>query len=313
MEDQVKYEKKPDQAKKTGNELALLKKDITDSVMERISPMIESKEIRLPSGFSVGNALHSAWFVLLETKNKDGRSVLQTCTKESIANSLFKMSIWGLSVAKKQVAFIAYGNQLNCQPEYHGNMALAKRYGGIAQINSGVIYKNDVFKYSVNTETGRKKLIEHTQELENINDEQIRGAYCILTFTDGSEPYLEVMSFEQIKKAWMQGAAKGGSPAHKNFGGEMAKKTVINRACKLFISSSDDAALFEEEESSSDAPLQSREQNKAEKGNKKELTTQDIDYEDISGNGREPEIPPEQLEPQGPQEPKESPFPENPY
>ena len=44
----------------------------------------------------------------------------------------------------------------------------------------------------------------------------------------------------------MQGATKGGSPAHKNFGDEMAKKTVIGRACKILIGMSDDSALFDE-------------------------------------------------------------------
>ena len=48
----------------------------------------------------------------------------------------------------------------------------------------------------------------------------------------------------QIKAAWAQGAAKGNSPAHTKFPDQMAKKTVINRACKLLIRASDDAALF---------------------------------------------------------------------
>ena len=49
----------------------------------------------------------------------------------------------------------------------------------------------------------------------------------------------------QIQKSWEQGPTKGQSPAHKNFPGEMAKKTVINRACKLLIAASDDSVLME--------------------------------------------------------------------
>ena len=48
-------------------------------------------------------------------------------------------------------------------------------------------------------------------------------------------------NLDEIRKAWAQGAAKGGSPAHKNFPQEMAKKTVINRACKIFVNTSTDA------------------------------------------------------------------------
>ena len=49
---------------------------------------------------------------------------------------------------------------------------------------------------------------------------------------------------EQIKNAWNMGAAKGKSGAHQNFGEEMAKKTVINRACKRFVNTSDDSDIL---------------------------------------------------------------------
>ena len=51
----------------------------------------------------------------------------------------------------------------------------------------------------------------------------------------------------QIRQAWEQGATKGQSPAHKRFPDQMAMKTAIGRACKLFISTSDDAGLFSDE------------------------------------------------------------------
>jgi recombination protein RecT len=268
-----------------GTELALLKKNITDQVMERIAPMVESKEIRLPANYSVGNALTSAFFDLQEIKVQ-GKSVLEVCTKSSIANALFKMSVWGLSSAKKQVAFIAYGDTLNCQPEYHGNIALAKRYGGVKQVNAGVIYQDDVFEYAVNAETGRKKIIKHSQMVENISDEHIKGAYAVLTFEDGSEPYLDVMSIDQVKKSWLQGAAKGNSPAHKNFPGEMAKKTVISRACKLFFTTSNDAVLMDDDEI--DIPITNRDEKVKEKGSKKLLNVYDTEFEEI-GNHETPE------------------------
>ena len=56
--------------------------------------------------------------------------------------------------------------------------------------------------------------------------------------------HTEVMNISQIKSAWNQGAAKGNSGAHKNFTDEMAKKTVINRACKNFVCTSDDSDIL---------------------------------------------------------------------
>jgi recombination protein RecT len=108
-----------------------------------------------------------------------------------------------------------------------------------------IIYEGDEFKYSVNPIGGTKAIISHVQKFENIDDNKIRGAYATLTLADGTT-YVEIMSMAQIRQAWAQGAIKGQSPAHKNFPGEMAKKTVLARACKLFISTSDDGALFED-------------------------------------------------------------------
>jgi recombination protein RecT len=62
------------------------------------------------------------------------------------------------------------------------------------------------------------------------------------------------MTIDQIHKAWNQGATKGGSPAHRNFPAEMCKKTVIGRACKMIINSSDDAWLYEGKHDEDDAP-----------------------------------------------------------
>lgn len=57
------------------------------------------------------------------------------------------------------------------------------------------------------------------------------------------------MTFEEIEEAWKQSQSvyngefkKDGT--HRRFPQEMAKKTVINRACKKLLNSSDDASLL---------------------------------------------------------------------
>ena len=86
-------------------------------------------------------------------------------------------------------------------------------------------------------------ITKHRQKLENIDNGKIKAVYAVVTKNDGSH-YVEVMTMEQVRKAWGQGATKGQSPAHKNFAEEMAKKTVINRACKLFVNTSSDSAIL---------------------------------------------------------------------
>jgi recombination protein RecT len=226
--------------------LEVLQKNVADAVLVKIAIFQQNNAIRLPADYVPENALKSAWLILLETKNANKEPVLEKCTKESIANALLNMVIQGLNPVKKQCDFIAYGDKLLMQREYHGTIALAKRFGGVKGVTANVIYEGDDFKYEINPINGYKRIITHDQSFENIAMDKILGAYATLVLEDG-DPYVEIMNMAQIRQAWNQGATKGQSPAHRNFPDEMAKKTVIGRACKLFITSSDDGALFEDQ------------------------------------------------------------------
>jgi recombination protein RecT len=238
------------QVQPTSNAAGLKKfqEETVDKIQEQISLLQEAGDLRLPKEYAVGNQLKLAWLNLLTVEDRNGKKALDVCTKESICNAMLKMCVMGLSVSKKQCDFIVYGNQLICQQEYHGTIALARRLGGVVGVPTGnVIYEGDEFVYTINPTTGRKEIVKHNQELKNIDMNKIAGAYATLQLNDGST-HVEIMNMTQIRQAWMQGPMKGQSPAHKNFPDQMAIKTVISRGCKLFISSSDDAALFSEDD-----------------------------------------------------------------
>jgi recombination protein RecT len=238
-------EQKPEQ--QTAHTPAVIQKTIADHVLARVQAFTANKDIMLPSDYSPENALKSAWLILLDAKTSDKRPVLEACTKDSISQAMLNMVLQGLNPVKKQCDFIAYGDKLTLQREYHGTIALAKRYGGIKEAVGNVVYEGDEFVYSV-MPNGYKKIEKHVQDLDNIDMNKIKGAYATLIFMDEKrEPYVEIMTMTQIRQAWQQGATKGQSPAHKNFPDQMSIKTVISRACKLFISSSDDSALFDDE------------------------------------------------------------------
>jgi len=224
-------------------ELAVREKNISDAVLAKINAFQQSGQIKLPADYSPENALKAAYLILLETKNRDGALALTYCSKESVANALLKMVVWGLSPLKKQCDFIMYGNTLDCTPEYTGNIVLAKRYGKLKDINAIAIFKDDIFEFEVDTKTGRKRVTRHEQTLASIGSKELQGAYAVYELTDGTIN-TEIMNMSQIRDAWNQGSMKGNSPAHKNFPDQMACKTVINRACKLLIRGSDDAVLY---------------------------------------------------------------------
>jgi len=218
--------------------------NIVDNTLARVSQMQELGQIQLPKDYSAANALRAAWLILQEVKNRDNVPALTCCSRESIAYALLNMVVQGLNPMKRQCSFIVYGNKLTLQREYQGSVAVARRYG-LKNVTANAIFKGDVFKYEVDAETGRKRIVAHEQSFENLGGEVV-GAYAIIEMEDGRKD-VEVMGMNQIRMAWNQGATKGTSPAHKNFPDQMACKTVIGRAMKPIINSSDDAALFEDE------------------------------------------------------------------
>lgn len=228
----------------SSNTLALLKKDTVDIVAAKIRQFQQSGELHLPPNYSAENAMKSAWLILQSTLDKNNKPALEVCTRDSITNALLDMVVQGLNPAKKQCYFIVYGNKLVCQRSYFGSMYLAKQMAGAKNIYAQVVYKGDDFQYEI--VKGRKKVVKHVQKIENVSNENIIAAYCIIEFEDGRPEYTEIMTIDQIKKAWQQSQLyrEGGSGTHQKFTDQMAMKTVINRACKALINSSNDNYLF---------------------------------------------------------------------
>lgn len=227
-------------------QLALIKKDTVDIVATKVKEFQEKGELHFPANYSPENAMKSAWLTLQTIKDRNGKPALEVCTKDSVANSLLDMVVQGLNPAKKQCYFIVYGNQLVCQRSYFGTMAVTKRVTEAKEIDAAVIYEGDDVEYEM--KNGRIHNLVHKQKFGNIDKEKIIGAYCTITMEDSV--YNELMTIEELRKAWSkaqfwskdQAEEKKGS-THDEFKQEMAKKTVINRACKKFMNSSDDSSL----------------------------------------------------------------------
>lgn len=234
----------------SNNQVAVVERNIVDGVANRVREFQKNGELVFPDNYIPENALKSAFLVLQETQDKNYKPVLETCTKPSISNALLSMAVQGLNPDKKQCYFIAYGNKLVLQRSYFGAMHVAKTVDpNIEEIYAAVVYEGDDFEYEI--KHGKERVIKHTQKLGNINKDKIIAAYTTILYKDGAE-LSTIMTIDQIKQAWKQssmkpvdekGNIKIGS-THDKFTEEMAKKTVVNRACKYVINSSSDTNII---------------------------------------------------------------------
>ena len=219
-----------------------------NAVMKQVEELQQTGGLVLPKDYNVGNALKSAWIYLQTIETRTKQKAIDVCTKLSICNCLLEMVIRGQH-PKKHCYFIPCGNSLEYWERYTGKILRAKRDTKIQDVVAQIVYEGDKFIYTVD-ENGYYQLVSHETSIENINPDKIKAAYAVVIFKDGSK-HLEIMTIDQIRKSWQQGAARGTSGAHQNFTDQMCKKTVIARACKIELDSATDG---EEEELSMTPP-----------------------------------------------------------
>ena len=220
---------------------------VNNAFIDGLSMQLQEKTkygLSFPADYNPTNALMGAYLIMKETTDKNGKCILESCSQASIANSLMDMATLGLNASKKQGYFIAYCGKCQFQKSYFGNITLARR-NGLKTINAEIIYDGDTFKYHI--ENGMKVIDVHEQDFMNIDNDKILGAYAVAVMDDGRK-VVEVMNINQLKKAWNQrmgGLKEDANSTHMKFKDQMAKKTVINRLCKLIGNTSTDGNISE--------------------------------------------------------------------
>ena len=221
----------------TNQNEVILQKDITDSVTERVTKM-QSEGLALPKNYDYSNALKSAFFTIEKVQDRNKQPALKVCDKSSIANSLLNMVIQGLTPAKTQCYFVVYGTELQLQRSYFGTQAVLKRLSNVKDIWSEVVHEGDTFE--IGSDRGRTVVKEFEPKFEN-QDNKIIGAFAVIEKYDGELIYT-IMTKKEIDQSWSK--TRSGGKVQKEFPQEMAKRTVINRAAKTFINTSDDSDLL---------------------------------------------------------------------
>lgn len=222
------------------NQVATTKQPkLTDQVLARINDMKTTQELSLPKNYNASNALNSAFLALQKVQDRNHRPALEVCTHDSIVKSLLDMTLQGLSPAKDQCYFIVYGNELQMQRSYFGTVAAVKRLEGVKKVRAEVVHEGDDFEIGSDEDMELivKKFIP---KFEN-QDKPIIGAFALIKTDEGNS--YTVMTKKEIDQSWAQTRQKN-NRVQQNFSQEMAKRTVLNRAAKMFINTSDDSDLL---------------------------------------------------------------------
>ena len=201
-------------------------------VLSRVEEMCQVG-FTMPKDYNYVNAVKATMLKLQDVKDKNGKSALEVCTPSSIQSALFSMVVKGLDVSKNQAYLVVYNDKLQLQESYFGKVLQVKRIFPEWEPRPNIVHADDTFKYTVNPETGRRELVEHTQSLENL-DKPIVGGYIYLPCADGGKD-LYVMTAKQIAAAWSK--SRSGGATAKQFPEKMAMKTIVNSGCTMVINS----------------------------------------------------------------------------
>jgi len=162
-----------------------------------------------------------------------------------IKQGLLKGAYLGLDAMNKECYLIPYSNTLSFMIDYRGNVKLAKKYSirPIVDIYAKLVRENDFFEESI---------IDGEQTIAfkpvSFSTNKIIGAFAVCKYADGGILY-ETMSLADLENTRKSSKASN-SPAWTRFTGEMYKKTVLHRLCKMIeleFDNGEQSKLFRED------------------------------------------------------------------
>lgn len=197
-----------------------------------------NKGLDLPSGYSSSNALTAALLRLDDVKNRNNVPAMQCCTPASILQALMDMVVQGLSPNKDQCYFIVYGNTLTMQRSYFGTVSALKRLSEIDDVMAQVVHEGEEFE--IGSDDNFQTIVTKFTPKADCLDKPIKFAFALIITTDGKK-HFTIMSQNEIKTSWSQARTHA---VQQKFAQEMARRTVLNRAAKMYVNTSDDSDLI---------------------------------------------------------------------
>lgn len=214
------------------NEIVTLKSQ--EGIVEYAKGYVLSNNIILGKGYNLPVAMNNMWLTLLASNEKN--KCLEKCSELSIRKAVEDCINKELDTGKTQGYFIPYGNELQFQSSYFGEIKRARDVANV-NINSWVIYDGE--QVDIETRIDGSLIVHHKPNFKCFGN-PIIGAYAIATdVSTGRVINSDIMGLKELKVSLAKSKA-GGSVA-KEFPHEMYRRTVSKRLAKHIVNTSDDS------------------------------------------------------------------------
>ena len=189
---------------------------------DQLTDKLVSVETALPKDFNRERFVQNCLAVMNETPQ------LAKINPAHTIQGLLKGAYLGLDFLNRECYLIPYGNSVQFQTDYKGEVKFVKKYAirKIQDIYAKVVREQDEFV---------EEIIDGKPSIDfkplPFNDGNIIGAFAVVLYKDGGMAY-ETMSVKDIQAVRNNYSKASQSKAWKNSFDEMCKKTVLRRLCK---------------------------------------------------------------------------------
>ena len=199
-------------------------KEYLETIENGITEELTKNMKALPEGFNKQRFALNC-IAVIKDNLKDWNNISVT----SIITTFAKGAYLGLDFFNGECYAIPYSGVANFQTDYKGEIKLCKKYSKnpIKDIYAKNVRKGDFFEEKI--ENGHQYV---TFKPKPFSNEEIIGTFAVVLFKDDSMLY-DTMTVDEINGIRRAFSKAQNSKAWKDTPGEMYKKTVLRRLCKL--------------------------------------------------------------------------------
>lgn len=162
-------------------------------------------------------------------KNKElEKAIINDCNKFAIY--LKNLTTLGVDLSQKQAYFLPFNGEIASVLDYKTLMVLIKKHTNVVNIESALVYENEVFEVEQN------KVITHKQNPFASPEQRgdLVGAYSVFTLDNGIKEYY-FASIDEINK--VRECSKSANSKYSpwnNWYEEMVRKTIVRKGMKFY-------------------------------------------------------------------------------